>query len=162
MCVIFYEQALRENAMDKKGEEGVYTVGASKNSMGAMQKIMTFVDNNILRFDANDVFFREPLSFFPSENDSLHNMFDIAESECPSLLRSYSHFSQKMKDVFLARTDARGVSCGCVDDEDNKREDPGGKLDQLQAEPLVGGAHHGGELQGDGDGDEAEGEFGED
>lgn len=93
-------QALRRLHM---GDQCVTQAANAKASTSAVQKIITFVNDNVLNFDEDTDGMRGPLSFMPREPDTLNNMLDLVQSECPRLLRSSSYFISKVEQAYAAR-----------------------------------------------------------
>lgn len=82
---------------------------ASKSGGSAIQKIVSFVNDTVLVFSppppgSDDCV----LSFTPTERDTLNNMFDLVESECPRLVRSKCYFFERAQQMYDYRFEDAG------------------------------------------------------
>jgi len=79
---------------------------AVKTTTSAVEKVLAFVDNTVLVFDASTA--PRAVSFVPTEEDTLGNMFDLVASESPTLLHSFEYFVLRARNAYKARFCAAG------------------------------------------------------
>lgn len=156
-------QALRKLHM---AEAPPTPVASGKPAVSAVHKIVVFVNDNVLGFDPATDAEGAPLSFVPREPDTLNNMLDLVQSECPRLLRSHSYFIDKASEAYATRFTATDsgllLASDTVDDRRPERDEARQPLEDLQREPLVVAAREPRELQHEGGDDEPERKLGED
>lgn len=79
------------------------STASSVNVLSAMQKITNFVQQNILTEDIELENLETPVLFVPREQDTMNNVFDLVQSEYPSLLRSRLYFISLINQTYISR-----------------------------------------------------------
>jgi len=69
----------------------------NKASTGSVKRVHDFVKDNVFDVDISTGFLDAPVCFFPSEDETLHNVCCVVASEYPDLLKDFDVFLTKLR-----------------------------------------------------------------
>ena len=61
-----------------------------------------FLKNNVFDVDLSAGFLGSSVSFFPSEDETLHNVLSVVEGEYPALLSNFDMFLEKLRVFYFS------------------------------------------------------------